>query len=234
MNWKLPNQLTVGRVVLAAAFFVLLALYDQGGSPASGRILLNAAFILFILAGVTDVLDGYIARRWNLTSAFGRIVDPFVDKVLVVGAFVMFTGSNFVMNPPTVDPGAYTSRLEQDLPFWLTGHMITAVQAWMAVAIMVREFVVSAVRGYSESCGVEFPATSAGKIKMFLQSVAVGVVLYQLANLPHTAWAVYLKIATVWLAVLVSVFSGFVYIRRARNLLTETEHEEDVSGESAA
>jgi phosphatidylglycerophosphate synthase len=214
MNWKLPNQLTVGRIALAAVFFLLVGLYDQG--TATGRWLLNAAFVVYILAGVTDVLDGYLARKWNLTSAFGRIVDPFVDKLLVVGAFAMLTGSNYVLRPDA-------HEAVMGAPAWLTGKMFSAVQAWMVVVIMAREFVVSAVRGYSESCGVKFPATPVGKVKMLIQSVAICTVLYQMANVPRADWAVWVKVTVVWLATVVTVFSGFVYVGRARKLLIADE-----------
>ena len=213
MNWKLPNQLTVGRIGLAAAFFVLLGLYEPG--TRLGCWLLNAAFVVYIVAGITDVLDGWIARKYNLTSAFGRIVDPFVDKVLVVGAFVMLAGANFsVAQRPELMGG-----FERGLPGWLLGGMASAVQAWMVVAIMAREFIVSAVRGYSESQGIKFPATPAGKIKMFVQSVAICTVLFQLANAPQATWAVVTKIATVWLSVAVTVLSGASYINKAKGLL---------------
>jgi len=211
MNWKLPNQLTVARIGLAAGFFVLLGLYEQGTE--NGRLLLDAAFVVYLIAGITDVLDGWIARRYNLTSAFGRIVDPFVDKVLVVGAFAMLTGANFAMNP------AHAPDFEQRLPEWITGQMASAVQAWMVVAILAREFIVSAVRGYSESQGTKFPATSAGKIKMFVQSVALCVVLLQLANYRQAPWAIITKVIVVWLAVIVTVVSGAAYIGKARKLL---------------
>lgn len=213
MNWKLPNQLTVGRIAISAAFFVLLGLYDEG-SPASAWML-NAALVLYIIAGLTDVLDGYLARKLNLVSAFGRISDPFVDKVLVVGAFAMLTGSNYAL-------GA-TDTPDRQLPSWLTGHMASAVQAWMVVAILAREFIVSAVRGYSESRGIKFPATPAGKIKMFVQSLAICMILFQLANFPRVAWVVYLKVALVWLATIVTVLSGLVYVTKARKLLTSDE-----------
>ena len=213
MNWKLPNQLTVGRVVLAAGFFVLLGFYQPS---ASGRWLLNAAFVVYLLAGVSDVLDGYLARRLNLVSAFGRIADPFVDKVLVVGAFAMLAGSNFTL-PESAD------ALERQLPAWLTGGMASGVQAWMVVVILAREFIVSAVRGYSESCGVKFPATPAGKIKMFVQSVAICTILVQMANLASSVWAVYLKYIMVCLAVVVTFVSGFVYMGKARRLLVSDE-----------
>jgi len=216
MNWKLPNQLTVGRIVLAGAFFVVLGLYCPSAS--SGWWLLNVAFVLYIIAAITDVLDGYLARKMQATSAFGRIVDPFVDKVLVVGAFAMLAGANFAMGA-----GADGASFESDLPAWLTGRMTSGVQAWMVVVIMAREFVVSAVRGYSESQGRIFPATQAGKIKMFLQSFAICAVLFQMANTPDAVWAVCVKLAAVWLAVAATVFSGLVYIGKARRLLVSNE-----------
>ncbi len=212
MNWKLPNQLTIGRIVLAAAFFVLVGLYEYDSDSAFW--LLNVAFVVYIVAGITDVLDGYLARKLNLTSAFGRIVDPFVDKVLVVGSFVMLTGSNFAM---PADPNLLDRKL---LAGWLTGGMLSAVQAWMVVAILAREFVVSAVRGYSESRGIKFPAIPAGKIKMFVQSLAICAVLCQLANLPEAAWAIYVKVVLVWLAVAVTVLSALAYVGKTRRLMT--------------
>lgn len=215
MNWKLPNQLTVGRIVLAAAFFVLLGLYDRGGS--SPRLLLNLAFVIYIIAGITDILDGYFARKWNITSAFGRIADPFVDKVLVVGAFAMLAGSNFALQQPT-------ESFEGSLPHWLTGHMYSGIQAWMVVVIMGREFIVSAVRGYSESRGIKFPATPAGKIKMFVQSIAICTVLYQMANVQLAPWAIYTKIVLVWLAVITTVLSGLAYVGQARKVMAGDEH----------
>ena len=210
MIWNLPNQLTLGRIVLAGGFFVLVGLYEQGSAGA--QWLLNTAFVVYVVAGITDVLDGYLARKLNLTSAFGRIVDPFVDKVLVVGAFVMLTGSNYAS-------AAQTNLPDGDLPAWITGNMLSGVQAWMVVAMLAREFIVSAVRGYSESQGVKFPAIPVGKVKMFIQSVAICAVLFQLANFPTIAWAVYVKVSLVWLAVIVTVLSGLAYVGKARRLL---------------
>lgn len=215
MNWKLPNQLTVGRIVLSAVFFVLLGLFEQGGQWSGA--LLNAAFVLYIIAGITDILDGWIARRFNWTSAFGRIADPFVDKVLVVGAFVMLAGSNFAM------PADLQYERTIGVPAWLTGSMASSVQAWMVVVVLAREFIVSAVRGYSESQGVKFPATPAGKAKMFVQSFAICAILYQMANLPQTPWAAYLKVGSVWAAVLITLLSGLAYVGKAREVLARQE-----------
>jgi CDP-diacylglycerol--glycerol-3-phosphate 3-phosphatidyltransferase len=214
MNWKLPNQLTIARIALAGVFFTLLGLVEPGAARDSR--LLNAAFVIYIVAGITDILDGWIARKYNWTSAFGRIADPFVDKVLVVGAFAMLCGANFQLQ---MTPGSYESALPQ----WLTGHMVSAVQAWMVVVIMSREFIVSAVRGYSESQGIKFPATSAGKIKMFIQSLAICSTLYQLANLQEVQWAIITKIILVWLSVIATVASGLAYVGKARKVLLADE-----------
>ena len=210
MNWRLPNQLTVGRLLLAGVFFVLLALYD---APAAEHgWLLDVSLVVYLLAGLTDVLDGYLARKWNVVSAFGRITDPFVDKVLVCGAFALLTGSNFVFGDSAGD-------FERSLPFWLIGHMASGVQAWMVVVVMAREFIVSGVRGYSESQGQTFPATVYGKVKLFTQSLAICAVLLQLGNFPRTDWAVIVRLALVWVSVLATVLSGLAYVNRARRLL---------------
>ena len=84
---------------------------------------------------------------------------------------------------------------------------------------------VSAVRGYSESQGVKFPATPAGKIKMFIQSFAICAVLFQLANLPAVQWAIYVKVISVWLAVIVTVLSGLAYLGKARRLLVSSDEQ---------
>jgi CDP-diacylglycerol---glycerol-3-phosphate 3-phosphatidyltransferase len=218
MNWKLPNLLTMSRIVLALGFFVLLGVYQQG-SP-WGRWALNVAFCVYIVAGITDILDGYFARKWDQTSDFGRMVDPIVDKVLVLGGFVMLTGGNYGHWAVGIDA---ISDFELDLPQWLTGSMFSCVQAWMVVAILVRELIISGVRGYSESRGKSFPATYGGKIKMLMQSVAICTVLYQMANGPQAPWAVVTKIVVVWLAALITLLSGMLYIRRARLLLSPEE-----------
>ena len=214
MNWKLPNQLTVARLVLAGVFFVLLGIYDLPGNDARGwgPRLLNVCFVIYIVAGITDALDGYFARKWNLTSAFGRIVDPFVDKVLVVGAFAILAGNNFAFD-------GSQSAWERGLPRWLTGGMASGVQAWMVVAVLAREFVVSGVRGYSESQGIAFPATVWGKLKMFTQSIAICVVIFQLANVSQANWAVAAKLAVVWVSVIATVLSGLAYVSKARKLM---------------
>ena len=199
---------------LAAAFFVLIAFY----SPAEGccgQAVLIGSMAMFALAGITDFLDGYLARRLNQITTFGRIVDPFVDKVLIVGSFVMLAGPNFSL--------AGASAFEQDLPRWLTGGMASVVQPWMVVVVLAREFIVSAVRGYSESQGKAFAATFAGKLKFVVQVFAIGTILVQLAFFADQTWAVVFKVAAVWLAVIATVLSGIAYAKRSWAVLSNPD-----------
>lgn len=195
----LPNALTVARLVLACAFFVLLALW----SPATRDLpdaLLIASGALFVVAAITDALDGYFARKWRVISRFGRIMDPFADKVLVAGAFIMLAGSNF--NTPT----------SPDASLQLSG-----VLPWMVVVILARELLVTSIRGLLESEGIDCSAGPAGKAKMVLQSVVVPLILVLLAFDPcppgsAARWTIDLA---VWLTVGVTVLSGWPYVRKA-------------------
>ena len=210
MKWTVPNQITVARMILSIVFFVLIACYE----PQNGTALLKVSFVIFLLAAITDILDGYLARKLNQVSAFGRIVDPIMDKVMVCGGFI------FLMAPVFTGASAM-SAYEQSLPGWLTGNTASNIQPWMLVVIIGREFLISGIRGYSESIGRQFPATWSGKFKMFLQCFALGTILFVMAWTPEVVWTVWVKIISVWLAVLVTFYSGIVYIFNSRGLFKE-------------
>ncbi len=213
MDWNVPNRLTVARIFLAAIFFVLLGLYSA--DSLQGPTLLTWAFVIYLIAGITDILDGYLARKWDQTSTFGRMVDPICDKVLVCGGFVMLAGQNFGIS----HHADILTDTELGLPAWVTGNMSTAVQPWMAVVVLAREFIISGIRGYSESKGLEFPANQVGKMKMLTQSVAICAVMAVIAWWPESVFWAFVKISLVWLAVGVTAFSGYYYINAARKLL---------------
>lgn len=166
---RIPNVLTAARVVLALVFFGALWIGLAGRAP-SVRVEDRAVWLwvgaaLFVVAAVTDALDGYLARRWNAVSAFGRIMDPFADKLLVLGAFVMLASPAFA---DVTDTG------------WAQA---SGVHAWMVALILGRELFVTSARGYYEGLGVDFSAGLAGKLKMVLQSVCVPAILVLLATL---------------------------------------------------
>lgn len=199
--WHLPNQLTVARLVLSVIFFVVLAFATEETWKGVSRTLLNLAFVLFVCAVVTDFLDGYLARRWNLTSTFGRIADPFADKIVICGGFVMLTG------------------------------MTDLVQPWFAVVVMFREFLVSGLRSFLESKGVAFGAALSGKLKMFAQSIAIPAVLFYEANLAPPAGVaaeglamitLYATVGLLWLTLILTVGSCIGYLQRAYRLIRES------------
>ena len=201
---QLPNQLTMLRLVLAAVFFILLNSYRYGAhSPAW---LLPTAIVVFILAAVTDALDGYLARRWHVESKFGRIMDPFCDKVLVIGAFVYLAGPRFVI------PGAIG---EENISFL---NMATGVYPWMVAIILARELLVTAIRGELEGEGVQFGANVFGKLKMILQSIVIPIVLAIVFLDPRTDglhWLGWVRDVLVYVTVIVTVISGLPYITNA-------------------
>ena len=129
---------------------------------------LNTAFIIYVVALFTDFLDGYLARRWKVEGAFGRVVDPLVDKVLVLGSFIFFAGKNFII-PDT----AAAEALGQ------TGVVktVSGVAPGMVVMLLTRELLVTSLRGSSESGGQAFGAAFSGKLKMVFQSVTILVIL---------------------------------------------------------
>lgn len=203
MKINLPNQITLGRLGLAIIFFTMLSLYSQQDYTRQWWML-DVAFVLFIVAALTDILDGYLARKHNLVTPLGRILDPLVDKVLVCGAFILFTGPGFVD---------------------ATGRNVTEVKAWMVVIIVGRELLVTGIRGFNESIGREFPASIHGKIKMWVQSIAAPTVLLVIAH--EGTWfaqpvAHWFKLVAVWATVIVTALSTIHYLVRSRHIFEES------------
>lgn len=87
---NLPNKLTILRMILVPVFIVFMALPTEWGWP------VYTAFGIFVLASITDQLDGFIARKYNLVTKFGKIMDPLADKLLVAAGFVMLVGLNVI------------------------------------------------------------------------------------------------------------------------------------------
>jgi len=212
-----PNIITGSRLVLAAAFFVLLSFYQYEGGRRGNPLLMTAAFIIYIAAVVSDWLDGYLARKWHVEGAFGRIVDPFADKILVLGSFIFFAGKNFIIPDPE---------------FPLTHNLvktITGVAPWMVVLLLARELLVTTLRGMSESSGTNFGAVWAGKIKMGFQSGTILVILTYLASLPwlnrhgYEPPARFVRDVGVWGTVVITLYSGVTYVQKAVALFRQSD-----------
>ena len=179
--FNVPNQLTTARLVLSVVLFVLIAFEYYLPS-----------LVVFIVAAGTDWLDGYWARKYGQVTNLGRILDPFVDKIIICGTFV-----------------------------FLAAVADSRVRPWMAVGVVGRELLVTALRSYLEGEGADFSASMSGKLKMVAQCLAAALSLFALyhgVDRPEgLEWALR---ASVWGAVALTLYSGGIYIRRAISLLS--------------
>jgi CDP-diacylglycerol--glycerol-3-phosphate 3-phosphatidyltransferase len=198
--FNLPNQLTWMRLILTTVMFVFLSFEWY-----------LVSMVMFIVAASTDWLDGYFARRYNLVTTLGRILDPFADKVIICGTFILLAA---VPQFNGFDPRYY-------------GYL----PAWMAVVVVGRELLVTALRSFLEQQGSDFSASMSGKVKMVLQCVAAGSSLYYLSTLAGTTpaesttlqtappWLHWLLLGAIWSAVISTIYSGVGYILTAIRLL---------------
>jgi CDP-diacylglycerol--glycerol-3-phosphate 3-phosphatidyltransferase len=192
---QVPNVLTCGRFVLTVIFLVMI-LFSPQVADARRWLFLDVAFVLFVIAGLTDLVDGAVARKLGVTSKFGRMVDPLADKVLVCGAFVCFA----LVGRPTL--------------FDLSRPILAVIQWGFAVVIILREVYVTVLRHIAEARGVNFAATFSGKIKMCLQSFAIGTVMVKMAHVHDAPWGWWFTTVTYILTAVVTIVSGLRATRR--------------------
>lgn len=191
-----PNALTVGRLILTAILLGLIIYAPTTGQDKPANLLLGV-FILFVVTGLTDIVDGYLARKFEVTSKFGRTMDPLADKFLVCGAFFCFA---WVDQPKMACFGF--SEMTLDIIRWGT-----------AIIIFAREIIVQTVRHIAESRGVQFGAIWSGKLKMFLQSFGIGTVIIGWAYVSRP-WGDWFTIITYALMVFATILSGIQSLTR--------------------
>lgn len=198
LRGQTPNALTALRFALAAVFVWMLSAFELS---AEGDRLAWAAAAVFVVAALTDALDGWLARRWTAISVFGRVMDPLADKLLVLSAFILLAGPGF-----HADAGAGT--------FWRV-KQASGITGWMACVILARELLVTSLRGVCESRGVDFSASFTGKAKMVVQSAAVPIVLIIMGS--ERALGVGASISAVIgaLVTAVTALSAVPYVTRA-------------------
>jgi cardiolipin synthase (CMP-forming) len=189
--FALPNALTVLRIVLVPLFVIAFAI------PGDAARLM--AFGIFVIAGVSDWLDGFAARKLKAGSDFGRMLDPIADKVLVAVALMML-----------VAEGLFT----QIKP----NGMLSLLKLVPALIILSREILVSGLREFLAGARVSVPVTAVAKFKTAVQMVAIGaMILTPLADiyLPGAPSLTYAFIAYVmlWVAAALTVYTGVIYFR---------------------
>ena len=190
---NIPNTITMIRLVMTVIVFLCLELHaaalEQGSTTVPSSPLPWIAFVLFLVAAITDFLDGYLARKWNMVTAFGRIADPFADKILIAGTMI--------------------SLLQIPVAATVLTH-------WYVVIMIAREFLVTAIRGYVESTGQAFGADRLGKWKMVSQCWTVGALLAMVAGNMWFEWA---AVGGFWVSLVLTVVSGLNYCVKARELI---------------
>ena len=189
MLWTIPNTLTWIRI--AAIPLIVLLFYSpfHWADPAAG--------LLFAAAGITDSLDGYLARRLNQTSRLGAFLDPVADKLIVAVALVLL--------------------LSKDIPpvFGLTAERTRMLMALTAIVIIGREIAISALREWMAELGQrgKVAVSALGKYKTILQIIGLAMMLYRwpLFGLPAFALGAMITVA----AAVLTLISMFSYLRAA-------------------
>ncbi len=180
LNW--PNRLTIARIIMAPVVMILL----QIGKPEARW----AALIIFVLAALTDMVDGYLARKYGWISNLGKFLDPLADKLLVCLAWIGLADLGFI-------------------------------PLWTVAVIVARELLVSSLRAIAAYAGVLILPSKTGKwkaaVQMFTVSYYMFLTVLQLNSIPE-----YLSVIgeiSIWIALLLTVISGFHYFWRNRSVL---------------
>jgi CDP-diacylglycerol--glycerol-3-phosphate 3-phosphatidyltransferase len=150
----------------------------------------TVAVVVFIVAAITDLLDGYIARRWGAVSEFGALIDPLADKLLVMTALVMLVA-------------------QRDFS---TGE--SWVPAWMVVVILAREIWITGLRGIAAAQGFILAADTLGKWKSLFQMVAIPLLLLPEIRIPLGATVAngrVVGLSLLMMSIVLSVWSGIEY-----------------------
>jgi CDP-diacylglycerol---glycerol-3-phosphate 3-phosphatidyltransferase len=176
-SWNLPNLLTLGRM-LAVPFVVACLFWPET------FFMRWLALGIFIIAGITDFLDGYIARAWSQQSALGRMLDPIADKLLVSAVLLMLVAN----------------------------HTIISYSIWAAIVILCREILVSGLREFLAELKVALPVSRIAKWKTVLQLVALGFLIAGSAGDATIGGITTTGLVLLWLSALLTLYTGWDYL----------------------
>ena len=200
---NLATKLTIARVI-AIPLFILAFMWHAPGVSLVGDWGKIIAAIIFIIAAITDYFDGYLARKYNMVTTFGKFIDPIADKLLVSAALVVMV--------------AYRE--------------ITYTSAWVTVIIIAREFAVTGLRLICAEKGVVIAASNAGKFKTVTQLTAIITALCLISiriiletnynnetyNMFNTYYG-YIIYLLMGIATIATIYSGYDYFRKNKSFL---------------
>lgn len=205
--WNLPNILTIVRISLTPV--IALLPFIEGYWP---KLI---CFAVFLFAAITDVVDGYLARRRNLVTDLGKLLDPIADKLLLFATLI---------------PIYWISKTRHqlyDIPIW------GSIPLWVCLLLIGRELAMTGFRWYAQRRGIVIPAGGAGKLKATIQNIFIGATFFWFAfrdarkplGWEKSRWAEYwntfhggVVAVTLGLAALLTIYSFAVYIYRYRSL----------------
>lgn len=195
--WNVPNVLTMARVVLSIILFAIM--------PFKMYV---TALALFIVAAITDFVDGWWARKFNQKTQFGRIMDPFADKMLVCGTLI------YLVTIPFLHDLFPCSGCACPL-----AHIPIGLATWMVVAIIMRELFVTMLRSMVEASGGDFSAKWIGKWKTTIQCVdiplAFVLLILEARGVASPVWLRLAFVVGLYAVTYLTLYSGWIYIRAA-------------------
>ncbi|HWY62217.1 MAG TPA: CDP-diacylglycerol--glycerol-3-phosphate 3-phosphatidyltransferase [Rhizomicrobium sp.] len=190
--FALPNAITILRILLVPVFAIAFVMPGDAARA--------VAFLVFVIAGVSDWLDGFAARKLKAGSDFGRMLDPIADKVLVAVALMML-----------VAEGTFTR-------YSATTGALSLLRLVPALIILAREILVSGLREFLAGTRVSVPVTAIAKFKTAVQMVAIGaMILTPLAEtyvpgIPSLTYA-FIAYILLWIAAALTVYTGVIYFK---------------------
>ncbi|HEY2885373.1 MAG TPA: CDP-diacylglycerol--glycerol-3-phosphate 3-phosphatidyltransferase [Rhizomicrobium sp.] len=185
--FQIPNTLTLLRILLVPVFAIAFVIPGE-----AARL---TAFVVFCIAGLSDALDGFAARKLNAGTDFGRMLDPIADKILVGVALMMLVAEGQVRE------------------FNLTMGLPSLLKLVPALIILAREILVSGLREFLAGVSVSVPVSSIAKLKTTIQMVAIGaMILGPIADrwVPGSLALAYIAL---WFAAVLTVYTGYSYFR---------------------
>ena len=188
-TFSVPNLLTYGRIV--AVPLMVLCFFIEGRLSASDFARWSALAI-FVVASITDYLDGYLARKWEQGSAIGKMLDPIADKLLVSVALLLLAA-------------------EGSIAGW---------SLWAAIIILCREILVSGLREYLAAVKVSVPVSQLAKWKTTMQLVAIGFLLAGPAGDKIVPYISETGIVLLWVSALITLYTGWDYFRSGMRHVT--------------
>lgn len=206
---NLPNTITIARIILAVVIVPLLFIDDF-----ATRLI---AFVIFLIAAISDLWDGYLARSQGLITDLGKLLDPLADKLLLAATFIPLYLISRGPEPTSTFP-------------WFGG----VLPLWIVLVIFGRELFITLFRSYAVRRGVVIPAGQSGKYKALMQSIFVGAAIlwYALQSAAFqygwegAGWRMWMQfhrgfaMVTLALAVVLTVYSMGVYLWNYRMVYT--------------